>query len=188
MHLSALPPHVIEIGIQPAAHDFINLAETERSPQPARNPPHARRAALRDFRSDLIERGLQSVRRKADGVGKVRVQDQEFRDAQWLQIRRVGLAIGLESGAGSQQADPFQVLRGGGVAGMLELAEMHAHQRGNQHGPFEKPSDLNELPAFAVGHGGIRDALEQMCPFLNRGQKIACVPGLGRRGLLDFVK
>ena len=62
----------------------------------------------------------------------------------------------------------------------MKLAEVRAHQSGDGHSALQVPAGLDELPAFAVGHGGIGDALKQMRAFFDGLQEIAGVPDFRR--------
>ena len=108
---------------------------------------------------------------------KTRMQNQEFRDALRLHIRGIRLAISLERGARAQQSDPLQIdAFSRGVGGLMEFAKVRAHQSGNGHGALQVAAGLDELPALAVGHGGIGDALKQMRALFDGLKEVAGVP------------
>ena len=168
-----------QIGVQAAGHDFVDLAEGQGCLHAAGDAFDAGGAAAGNFGADLFHRGFRGVGGETDGVREAGVQHQKFGDAVGTQIRGVGFAISFESGAGAQQADPFQRLRLGAFA--VKLAEMHAQQRGERGGAFQRSAGLNELPAFAVGHGRIGDALKKMRAVLDGVAENRRRPRLRRR-------
>ena len=50
---------------------------------------------------------------------------------------------------------------------MRQSAEMRADETGHGIGAFYEPPQLDVMPAFAVRHGGVGDALKQVCSFLH---------------------
>ena len=88
-------------------------------------------------------------------------QHQEFRNPIGCQIGRVHLAVPLKRGRRFQQTQPFDV----SVLPALfvgNLCEVHVQKRGQRKSPFDIAAYLNELPAIAVIHCGIGNALKQM--------------------------
>ncbi len=108
--LRALAEHGFKIGVQAADHDFVDLSERESRLHASSDSFDARRSSAGYFGADLFHRRLQRIGGKADGVREAGIQHQKFGNAIRAQVRRVGFAVRLKCGAGSQQADPFERL------------------------------------------------------------------------------
>ena len=91
-------------------------------------------------------------------------EEQELEDAVRPQFGGVDLAIGLERRAALKQADPLEVIAGidrrGGIVG--ENAVVYVDQRGEHAGALDEAAELDEVPAFAVVHRGVGQALEHV--------------------------
>ncbi len=128
---------------------------------------HARRTFAGRGLIDGFERVLHTVGREAHRVRKFAVEQQKFGHALGPQIGGVDLAIGFKRGATAEQADPLHVLAGiHGLPGG-KFVEIDIEQARGGGGAFDEAAHLDELPAFAVIHGGIGDALHQMRAFEN---------------------
>ena len=117
---------------------------------------------------DGFERAPQPLHAEAHRMRKLGVEQQELGDAFGAQIRRVDLAISFESGAASQQADPFQLLgaRSPARAACEELGEMRSISCAVAcTRSMKRPAWMNCQPS-PCSHGGIGDALEQMRAFV----------------------
>ena len=90
----------------------------------------------------------------ADGVGKVAVEEQEFKHAIGREIGRVDLAVRFKGRATAQQADELEIQVPGALfGGMLEQFGLkHFEQRGRCIGAFKVAAEANELPSLAVNH------------------------------------
>ena len=177
MNTAALPEDAVQISIETTGRDLINLAEAQRGAQTSGNPLDVRGTAATGFAADFLDCSLQRLGGEANGMRKTLMQHQEFRDAIGLDLGGVGFAVGFKSGAGAQQADPFQVtVLGFAMIRLLKRAEMHADQNGQAHSPLEEPASLNELPALAVSHGGVGNALKQVRAFLDGVKELARAP------------
>ena len=105
--------------------------------------------------------------------GKVAIEEQEFENAIGRDVGGVDLAVGLEGGAAAQQADQLEVL----VAGVLALGRaeefglVDLKQGGGGVGALEVAAEADELPALAVNHGGVADALEEVNAVDDGGQQ-----------------
>ena len=95
---------------------------------------------------------------------EVGVQHQVLRDAPGPHVRGVVPAIGLERAARLQQAHPLDVLADAQVplVGPVALAELHLEEGSRGAGALDVTAELHEVPALAVRHGGVGDALEQV--------------------------
>ena len=110
------------------------------------------------------ERFAQAVHAEAHGMWKLGVQQQKLGYALGPQLRGVDLAVGFKRGAASAavRSIPYARPRWRLGAGPKELLEMRIDEaRGVLHA-LDEAAGLDELPAFAVQHGGIGDAVEQM--------------------------
>src|SRR6185436_882942 len=127
MHLPALAQQLLQIGMQSAGHDLVDLTETKCRSQTPGNAFDPLRAAASSFPPDFLNGRFQSLRGEANGMRKARMQDQEFGDSLLLYVRCVRFAIGLECGAGTQQSDPLQIdaLRTD-LSGLMKFAEVCA--------------------------------------------------------------
>src|ERR1700739_2973303 len=101
---------------------------------------------------------------------KLGVQEQEFRYPQRANLGGVRLAIGFESDATAEKADPLEVFRrfDGTFKIVGHALEMGLEQRGERIRALDITAQLNELPALAVAHGGVGDAVEEISAFENR--------------------
>src|ERR1700761_4888180 len=116
------------------------------------------------FALDRVQRLVQPVDRVANGVRKLRIEQQEFHDALIGQVGRIYLAIGLKRSTGPEQSDPFQILVG--VDRILDLRENIAvidiEQLGGRRGALQKTPYLQKLPSLAVAERGVGDSLEEV--------------------------
>lgn len=126
------------------------------------------------------------------GVRKAWIEQEKFRDAQRAQFGGVSFAVGLEGGAGFQQSHPFEILFAfdGLIERMRQADEVIADQAGDGFGAFDEASELDVMPALAVRHGGIGDALKQVCAVLHGAEEAvrigqASVAGCGALDLQE---
>ena len=91
----------------------------------------------------------------------------------------VDLAIGFEGGATAEQADQLKIL----VTGVLALVRVEEfllvdlEHGGGGVGAFEIAAEADELPALAVNHGGVADALEEMNAIDDGGERVVDAGG-----------
>ena len=85
-------------------------------------------------------------------------------------------AVRLERAARSQQAHPLHELAELGRLSRraLEVAIVHVEQRRRRRGALDVAAQLDELPALAVRHRRVGDALEQVHAFHHRRQELVC--------------
>ena len=110
----------------------------------------------------------------ADGVGKVAIEQQKLENAIGSEIGGVDLAVGFEGRAAAQEADLLEILVAGVLAlrRMRELRLIDLEQRGGGVGALKVAAEADELPALAVNHGGVADALEEMNAVDERSEDI----------------
>src|SRR5271163_4775554 len=105
---------------------------------------------------------------------KVRIEDQELKDAIVGEVGGVDLTVGFEGGAGPQQPDPFQIFES--VVGFLRRLEavvvVDLKQPRGRRSAFDIAPNLDELPALAMAQGSICHSLEQMNAIDDRGQEL----------------
>src|ERR1700704_2275958 len=111
-----------------------------------------------------MKRSIKGVDAEADGSGKFGRGDQKLRDLPGRDLSNINLAVSLKRAARFQDRHP---LDGIDVAADLfsrrqeEMIFDVENARG-VIGPFEKSSDANEIPTFAMCHGRVGDSLDQM--------------------------
>ncbi len=160
-------------GVSPCQY-LVDGGEAEHGVQPAdAGDQFVRRAAAAGALNGF--NGLaHAVHAVADGVRKVAIEQQKLQNAVGRNIGGVNLAIGFEGCAAAQQADQLKIL----IAGVLALLRMKQirlidlKQRGRGVGALEIAAQADELPALAVNHGGVADALEEMDAVDDRSQHI----------------
>ncbi len=183
---------LLDIGekLGQAGDHFFERREHQPGAQTAGDLGHARRSLAGRRLIDGFERSLQVVGRKADRMRKFVVEQQKLGHALRTQIGGVDLAVSFKRGAAPQQADPFHVLARVHRLSGGKFVEVDVEQARDGRGALDEPAHLDELPAFAVVHGGIGDALHQVRAFENDGQKIQRLglPKAGRFHAPHFVK
>src|SRR5438309_1612744 len=92
------------------------------------------------------------------------VQEKIFGDTSGRHLRRVHFAIRLKRSTTLEESNPFEMFGEDGILLRLFLAgrKMDVDQRRCRRRAFNKPAKLNELPSFAVAHGGIGHTLKQV--------------------------
>ena len=111
-----------------------------------------------------MEGSVKRLNAEADGPGKFGMGDQKLRDLPRRDLPNINLAVSLKRAARFQDRHP---LDGIDVAADLfsrrqeEMIFDVENARGVV-GPFEKSSDANEIPTFAMRHGRVGDSLDQM--------------------------
>src|SRR5438270_4603216 len=111
-----------------------------------------------------MEGSIKRLNTEADGPGKLRMADQKLGDLPGRDLPNINRAVSLKRAARFQDRHP---LDGIDVAADLfsrrqeEMIFDVENARGVV-GPFEKSSDANEIPAFAMRHGRVGDSLDQM--------------------------
>jgi len=73
MHLPALAQQLLQIGMRPAGHDLVDLAETKRRTQTPGDAFDPLGAAASSFPPDFFNGGFESLRREANGMRKARM-------------------------------------------------------------------------------------------------------------------
>ena len=120
-------------------------------------------------------------------MGELGVEQKELEDPLGGEVGGVDLAVGLKGGGGAEQAHPVEVLvRLGEIVGEIvvvkEIGVEGLEQHGGGGGALDEAADLDELPAFAVAHGGVGDALELVDGFHDLLEELGRF-GLGKEGL-----
>src|SRR5208337_497083 len=189
--LGALPADAIDVGGGAGGQDLVDLTEAESGAQASGDADWLLRLALGQF-GDSSERGVEAVDRKCDRVRKAGIEQEKFRDAQRAKLGGVSFAVGLEGGAGLEQSDPFEILLAfdGLVERMRKAAEVGADQAGDGFGAFDEASELDVMPAFAMRHGRVGDALKQVCAILHGAEEAVRIGEAGVAGgrALDLQK
>jgi hypothetical protein len=121
-------------------------------------------AVLAAFALYGLEGALETVDSEAQGMGELGVEEEELQDLMRREISGVDLAVGFECGSAAKEAHPFEVLVASRKSFGLspEVVVVGLKQNGCSSGALDEAADLDELPAFAVAHGGICDSVELM--------------------------
>ena len=160
-----------------AGQNFADGGVAEHGVQPADARGELVRRAAAAGALDGFNGVADAVDAVADGVGKVAIEQQKLENAVGSKIGGVHLAVGFERRAAAQQADQLEVL----IAGVLALRQVEElrlidlEQRGGGVGALQVAAEADELPALAVNHGGVADALEEMDAVDHRGQHVVDV-------------
>src|ERR1700682_1098502 len=77
VNLAALPKNRVQVRIEPAGHDLVNLSEAQSGPQPAGNSLDRRGASAGGFTADFLDGDFERLGGKANGMRKALMQDQE---------------------------------------------------------------------------------------------------------------
>src|SRR5450631_4913627 len=168
MRLRALPADAVDMSARPRRHDLLDLAETQRRAQTSGQPYRLLRLAFGQL-SNRNQRGMHAVDRETNRMREFRIQQQKLCHAQRTDLRRVRLAISLESRTRFQQPHPLEIFftLHRLIDRMRKSPEVSPNQARQFFGAFYKTPKLNVLPSFAMRHGRIGDSLEQMRPFLD---------------------
>src|SRR5277367_1711498 len=164
MDLQAEVEDPAQIGAGVAFEYFGDLAVAERSLQTPREAHQLLSMRPATVLLDRAQRVHEAIDAETDGVGKIRVENEELKDAIVGKVGGVDLAVGLEGGAGPQQADPLQVFESvvGIVGGFEVVVVVDLEQARGRRGALDIAADLNELPALAMAEGRVCDALEEV--------------------------
>src|ERR1035438_4130544 len=68
------------------------------------------------------------------------------------------------------------------IESVRQAAEVGADQAGDGFGAFDEASELDVMPAFAVRHGGIGDALKEVCAILHGAEEAVRIGQAGVAG------
>ncbi len=132
--------------------------------------------ALGQVANDM-QRCVHPVDGKSNRVRKFRIEDEKLGNAKRADRGGVSLAIRFERHAGAQQTNPFEIfgafyhLVGGRVGGHICALEMRFHQAGERVGALDVTPELNVLPAFAMAHRAVGDALKKVSAFLDGAEE-----------------
>ena len=120
-----------------------------------------------------VQRTIKRIDTEADGARECIMQDQKFSHFPRSHMPLGNLEVGFHGAAGTQNGHPLGDVHISSnllAAGQQEVIFEIQHP-GRGIGPFDKFSKLEELPALAVVHGGVRDALERMEGVHQRSEK-----------------
>src|SRR5215204_1219298 len=192
VYLRALVTHVVEIRAQTRLQNLVDQAETERGAQAPGEPVNAAGLARARRLGDGLEGRLHRLGREAHGARAVWVQQQKFDDALGAQVGRVDFAVSFEGSTRLEQTDPVEVvaLRRVRDARCHQLVRIDVEQGGGRGGALDVAPDLYELPALAVVHRRVGDALEKVRTLLYRAEEFVRgdIPDVVEPRLLDLQK
>src|SRR4030095_9055338 len=111
-----------------------------------------------------MESSIKRIDAEADGSGKFGMGDQKFRDLPGRDLPNVNLTVSLKGAARLQDRHPLDVIDVAADVFSRRQKEMifNVENARGVIGAFEKSSNANEIPTFAVRHGRIGNALDQM--------------------------
>src|SRR5438270_12753965 len=111
-----------------------------------------------------MEGSIKRLNTEADGPGKIGIGDQKLRDLPRRDLPNINLAVSLKRTARFQDRHPLDGVDVAADFFSRRQEEMifDVEDARGVVGPFEKSSDANEIPTFAVRHGRVSDSLDQM--------------------------
>src|SRR5579859_6497837 len=129
----------------------------------------------------------------SNGVWKVAIEQEKFEDTVGSEIGCINLAVGFERRTTTQEPDLLKILVARVFAfmrtGKQRLVDLE--ERSDSVGAFEVASESNEVPALAMDHRCIADALEQMDGVDEGRQHIVDIGtelGFGVRRVHEMIK
>src|ERR1044071_9975635 len=111
-----------------------------------------------------MERGIKTIETETDRAGKSGVSDDEFRDLPRRDLAEIDFPIRLQRAAGTQDRHPLDRIDVAADALPCRQQDviLNVEESRGAIGPLQQFPDPDEVPAFAMRHGRVGNALEQM--------------------------
>src|SRR6185369_16344619 len=150
--------------MQARVEDFPNRDIVEIRTQPSGETLCLIPVAAFVYSRDTVQGGIQRIDAVTDGARKLAMGDKKLRHLPRSDLADVKLAIGLQRAHRLEHRHPLNRIdiSANLLAGRQKDVIFDVEDARGGVGSLEQASDPDEIPAFAMSHGRVRDALKEM--------------------------